>query len=145
MITVNTNLASMLVQKNFGSATNSLNTAIERLTTGFRINSAKDDAAGKGVAIDMNVKLSSNEVAQNNVSMGVSLLNTAEGNLNLIKDKVQRCRNLCEQAMNGTYDSDSQNAIRSELTQLVEQINQIKETSEFNGIALFNPSGGGKH
>ena len=133
----------MLVQKNFGRATNSLNTAIERLTTGYRINSAKDDAVGKAVSIDMDVKLSSNEVVQNNVEMGVSLLNTAEGNLNLIKDKVQRCRNLCEQALNGTYDSSSQNAIKAELNQLVAQINQIKETSEFNGITLFDSSGGG--
>ena len=145
MITVNTNLASMLVQKNFKTSTNSLNTAIERLTTGFKINSAKDDATGKGVAIDMDVKLSSNEVAQNNVSMGVSLLNTAEGNVNQMKSLVQRCRDLCVQARNGTYDTDSQNAIKSELTQLVAQANQIKDTAEFNGIELFSgvaaPSG----
>ena len=137
MIKVNTNLASMLVLKNFKSSTNSLNTAIERLTTGFRINSAKDDAVGKAVSIDMDVKLSSNEVAQNNVSMGVSLLNTAEGQVNLIKDKVQRCRDLCAQAMNGVYDSDAQTAIKAELRQLVDTVNNVKESSNFNGISLF--------
>ena len=141
MITVNTNLASLLVQGNFKSSSNSLNQAIERLTTGFKINSAKDDATGKGVAIDMDVKLSSNEVAQNNVSMGVSLLNTAEGNVNQMKSLVQRCRDLCVQARNGTYDTDSQNAIKSELTQLVAQVNQIKDTAEFNGINLFASEG----
>ena len=137
MITVNTNLASMLVLKNFKSSTNSLNTAIERLTTGFRINSAKDDAVGKAVSIDMDVKLSSNEVVQNNVAMGISMLNTAEGNVNLIKNSVQRCRNLCEQALNDVYDTESQNAVKAELTQIVAQINQTKSTAEFNGISLF--------
>ena len=137
MITVTTNVASLLARRNLSKSTNSLNTAIERLTTGYRINSAKDDAAGTGITIDMDVKLSSNEVVQNNVEMGVSLLNTAEGNLNLIKDKVQRCRNLCEQALNGTYDSDSQEAINTELGQLVDTVNNVRETTKFNGINLF--------
>ena len=131
----------MLVRKNFSCATNSLNTAIERLTTGYRINSAKDDAAGKSVAIDMNVKLSSNEIAQNNVSMGTSLLNTAEGNVNQMKSLVQRCRDLCLQARNGPYGTDSQEAIKSELTQIVSHVHQIQQSAEFNGISLFENCG----
>ncbi len=141
-LTINTNMASLLVQKNMNSATNSLNQAMERMTTGYKINAAKDDAAGYFVAQNMNVQLSSLSVAQDNCSIGSSLLSTAESNYDLITTHLQRIRDLTEQAANGTYGEDSIEAIKSEVEARLAEIDRVANSCEFNGINLMDGSSG---
>ena len=101
-LTINTNMSSLIVQKNLSSATTSLNNAIERMTTGYKINHAKDNAAGFSIANNWKTKLGSLDIASENASMGADMLKTAEENYSLITEHLQRVRDLTEQAANGT-------------------------------------------
>ena len=141
-LTINTNMASLLVQKNMTTATNSLNTSIERMTTGYKINAAKDDAAGFFVSKTMQVQLSSTAVAEDNCAIGTSLLNTAESNYDLLTTHLQRIRDLTEQAANGTYGQDSIDAIKSEIESRLAEIDRVAHSCEFNGIQLMDGSAG---
>ena len=141
-LTINTNLGSLIVQKNLDDATKALNRSIERMTTGFKINSAGDDAAGYAVATKMDTQLSSISVAQDNVAIGSSLLSTAESNYDLIVTHMQRIRDLTEEAANGTCGQDSIDAIKAEVTARWEEINRITASTEFNGIKLLDGSAG---
>ena len=136
-LTINTNLSSLIVQSSLTQSTNGLNQAIERMTTGFKINGAKDNAAGYSIANSMGVKLSSYDVAMDNVMLGTTLIDTASSNLSLITDHLQRMRDLSEQAANGTYGEDSLNAIQSEIDARTAEINRIMSNTEYNGIKLF--------
>ena len=133
MISLHTNIAGMLVQSNLKSASRGLNIAIERMTTGFKINHAKDNAAGYSIANTMNTKLSSYYVAQDNAEIGLSYLSTAEGNLDLVSEHLLRIRDLTEQAANGTYSTNSRQAIQTEIDQRLAEIERILETAEYNG------------
>ena len=149
MITLNTNLGSMIVQSNLTSSTNALNAAIERMTTGFKINHAKDNAANYSISTNLASKLSSYSVAQDNVAMGLDMLTTAEDSLSLISDHLSRIRDLTEQAANGTYGQDSLNAIQSEITARLAECDRIVSNTEYNGIKLFgegasSTTGGGE-
>lgn len=137
-LTINTNLGSLIVQKSLDDATKSLNQAIERMTTGYKINSAKDDAAGYAVATKMDTQLGSISVAQDNVAIGGSLLSTLESNYDLITTHYQRIRDLTEEAANGTYGEDSINAIKAEVQARLEEIDRIAASAEFNGIKLMD-------
>lgn len=139
-ISVNTNLASLTAQKSLNGATTRMNTAMERMSTGFRINSSKDDAAGMAVSTKLDYKLSSLNVAADNVQMGTALLDTAEGVLGTLNDNLVRIRDLTEQAANGTYGSDSLIAIMQEVQARVDEITRLSETVEFNGKFLLNDS-----
>ena len=141
-LTINTNLGSMIVQKNLDDATKALNQAIERMTTGFKINSAKDDPAGYAVSTKMNTQLSSISVAQDNVAIGSSLLSTAESSYDLITTHLQRIRDLTEEAANGTYGQDSIDAIKAEVEARWDEIDRIASTTEFNGIKLLDGTQG---
>ncbi len=141
-LTINTNLGSLIVQRNLADATAALNQSIERMTTGFKINSAGDDAAGYAVATKMDTQLSSISVAQDNVAIGSSLLSTAESNYDLIVTHLQRIRDLTEEAANGTYGQDSIDAIKAEVTARWAEINRISDSTEFNGIKLLDGSAG---
>ena len=141
-LTINTNMASLLVQKNMTAATNSLNTSIERMTTGYKINAAKDDAAGYFVSKTMQVQLSSTSIAEDNCAIGTSLLNTAESNYDLLTTHLQRIRDLTEQAANGTYGQDSIDAIKSEIASRLTEIDRVANSCEFNGIKLMDGSAG---
>ncbi len=138
-ITVNTNIPSLTAQKSLNSATSKMNTAMERMTTGLKINSSKDDAAGMAVANKLDYKISSLNVAQSNGQMGTSMLDTAEGVLNVINDNLVRIRDLTEQAANGTYGTDAMTAIETEVQARMDEITRLAESSEFNGKILFNP------
>ena len=138
-ITVNTNIPSLTAQKSMNNATTRMNTAMERMTTGLKINSSKDDAAGMAVANKLDYKISSLNVAQNNGQMGTSMLDTAEGVLNVINDNLVRIRDLTEQAANGTYGTDAMTAIETEVQARMDEITRLAESSEFNGKILFNP------
>ena len=137
-ITINTNLASLTAQRNLSQATTGMNVAMERLTTGFRINSGKDDAAGSAVSNLMEAQISAYDVAESNTTMGLTLLDTAEGVLDIVGDYVQRIRDLTEQAANGTYGTASMQAIRTEVEQRMLEINRLCSVIDFNGIQLLD-------
>jgi flagellin len=137
-ITINTNLASMVAQRNLSAATSGMNTAMERLSTGYKINSGKDDAAGSAVSTLMEAQISGYDVAESNATMGLSLLDTAEGVLDIVGDYLQRIRDLTEQAANGTYGTSSLNAIRTEVEQRMSEINRLCQVIDFNGIQLLD-------
>ena len=136
-LTINTNLSSMIVQNNLSKSTKSLNQAIERMTTGFKINHAADNAAGYSIARNWEAKLGSLDIAADNAATGADMLSTLEDNYALISQHVQRVRDLTEQAANGTYGSQSKIAIKSEIAARLEEINRIAANCEFNGIDLM--------
>ena len=138
MISINTNLSSLIAQSSMKKATFSLNQAVERMTTGFKINHAKDNAANYSITTNMTTKINSYMIAQDNVAMGLDMLTTAEENLNLISDKLTRLRDLATQASNGTYGESSLNAINAEANALVDEIERLYSTTEYNGIKLFD-------
>ena len=139
-LTINTNLSSMIVQNNLAKSTTQLNNAIERMTTGYKINHAADNAAGYSIARNWEAKLGSLDVAADNAATGADMLSTLEDNLALVSQHVQRVRDLTEQAANGTYGSQSKDAIESEITARLQEIDRIAANCEFNGIDLM---GGG--
>ena len=140
-LTINTNMASLTVQHNMDKATKSLNQSIERMTTGYKINAAKDDAAGYSVMTKMDTNLRSTAVCQSNVAMGSSLLSTLENNYDIMIAHMQRIRDLTEEAANGTYGTDSLAAINAEIEARFTEIDRIAAVTEYNGKPLM--TGGG--
>ena len=134
---INTNLSCLIVQSNLKTSTNGLNIAIERMTTGFKINHAKDNAANYSINTKLSSKLSSYEVAQDNVSMGLDMVMTAMDSLELISSHLSRMRDLVEQAANGTYGESSLQAIQSEINVRSDEINRLVTNTEFNNLNLF--------
>ena len=137
-ITVNTNVPSLTAQASLNKATNAMNTAMQRMSTGLKINSSKDDAAGMAVANKLDYKVSSLKVAQDNAQMGASMLDTMEGVMGVINDNLQRIRDLTEQAANGTYGSDAIGAIKTEINSRLTEINRVANSAEFNGKKLLD-------
>lgn len=142
-LTINTNISSLVAQRNLNNATNSLNKAIERLTTGYTINHASDNAAGYSISKMWVTQLGSLDVAADNAATGADMLTTAEETYGLLTDHLQRIRDLTEQAANGTYGSQSLKAIQSEIAARLEEINRISANAEFNGIKLMAYTGDG--
>ena len=143
-LTINTNMGSIQAQHALTNSTKSLNSSIQRMTTGYKINSAKDDAAGLAVANKMKVKISSVSVAESNVQLGSSMLDTIEGNYEVIQDHLQRIRDLTEQSANGTYSTDSLTAISTEINQRLDEITRVANSTEYNGLYLLNGDFGEK-
>src|SRR5574344_696191 len=141
-LTINTNMTSLTVQDNLSKATKSLNQSIERMTTGYKINKASDDAAGFAVSTKMDTLLGSVSVCQDNTAIGSSLLSTTESNYDLINTHLQRIRDLTEEAANGTYGTDAISAIKAEVTARITEIDRISASADFNGIKLLNGSNG---
>ena len=139
-LTINTNIASLVAQNNLNKSTAMLNTAIERMTTGYKINSASDNAAGYSIARNWETQLSSLDVAADNAATGADMLTTLEDTYALVSSHLQRVRDLTEQAANGTYGSASLKAIESEITARLEEIDRIAANCEFNGLHLMNAS-----
>ena len=140
-ITVNTNMQALRIQSNLNSATDKMNTAMERMASGSKINSAKDDAAGLAVSTTLSKTISSSKVASDNVKMGQDLLSTAEGTLDVIMTNVVRIRDLTEQASNGTYSAADKVAIAAEVKARVAQITSLSTSATFNGTSLFAGTG----
>ena len=136
-VVIRTNMESMIVQQNLNSATNALNVFIERMTTGYRINHASDNAANYSIAKNWVKQLSSLDVVTDNTAMGKDMLATTEDNYSIISTHLGRIRDLTEQAANGTYGIDSLKAIKSEIQARLEEISRIAENAEFNGINLM--------
>ena len=139
-LTINTNMSSLIVQKNLNAATSMLNKSIERMTTGYKINHAADNAAGYSIATTWKTQLGSLDVASDNASTGADMLTTLEDTYSLITSHLQRVRDLTEQAANGTYGSDSLKAIASEITARLEEIDRISANCEFNGLKMMDGS-----
>ena len=136
-LTINTNISSLVAQSNLAKATSSLNTAIERMTTGYKINHAADNAAGYSIARNWETQLGSLDVAADNAATGADMLTTLEDTYSLLTDHLQRVRDLTEQAANGTYGTQSLKAIQSEITARLEEINRISANCEFNGLKMM--------
>ncbi len=137
-ITVNTNVSSMIVQRNLAQSTASLNQAIERMTTGYKINHAADNAAGYSIARNWEAQISSLDIAADNAAMGADMLSTLEDSYALVSSHVQRVRDLTEQAANGTYGEQSKQAIEAEIKARLEEINRIAMNCEYNGIKMMD-------
>ena len=137
MSVINTNITSMIGQQNLGKSQNALQTSMERLSSGLRINSAKDDAAGQAIANRMSAQITGLAQSQRNANDGISLAQTAEGSLNQVNDNLQRIRELSVQAQNGTNSSDDLTSIQNEIGQRLNEINRISQETEFNGVKVL--------
>lgn len=137
-LTVNTNLSSLIAQRNLNAATEALNLSIERMTTGYKINSSKDNAADYSIAKLWETQLGSLDVASDNAAMGIDMLTTTEDTYNIIVDHIQRIRDLTEQAANGTYGIESVEAINKEIEARFAEIDRIAKNAEFNGVKIMN-------
>lgn len=135
---INTNLASLNAQRNLTANQSSLNTSIQRLSSGLRINSAKDDAAGMAIATRMDSQVRGMEVATRNANDAISFLQTAEGGLASATDALQRMRELAVQASNGSYSSGDRANLNTEFTQLKAELNRLGTATKFNGQPAFN-------
>ncbi|MCU5773298.1 flagellin [Erwiniaceae bacterium BAC15a-03b] len=138
MAVINTNIMSLTTQNNLNKSQASLSTAIERLSSGLRINSAKDDAAGQAISNRMSSNIKGLTQAARNANDGISLSQTAEGSLNEINTNLQRIRELTVQAKNGTNSADDITSIQAEVDARLSEITRIGEASKFNGTSIFN-------
>ncbi len=144
MLSINTNISSLIAQNSMNTSTNKLNQAIERMTTGAKINHAKDNAANYSIIDDLNTRISSMLQVQNNTEDGISLLSTAEGGLEEIQGLLERLRELTIQASNGTYGEKSLEAMQAEADGILEEINRIKSNIEYDGMNLYETPSRGK-
>ena len=135
---INTNVASLNSQRNLSTSQSQLNTSIQRLSSGMRINSAKDDAAGLAISDRMNSQIKGMTQATRNANDGVSMAQTAEGALTSSGDILQRIRELAVQSSNSSNSAGDRKALQTEVTQLGSELNRIANTTEFNGQKLLD-------
>ena len=141
-MSVNTNIQSMNAQRNLGGSQSALATSMQRLSSGLRVNSAKDDAAGLAIAERMNAQVRGMNVAARNANDGISLSQTAEGALGKIGDALQRMRELAVQSANGTNNAQDRDNLQAEFAQLTEEVARIVTGTKFNGTVLFDGTAG---
>ena len=137
---INTNIASLNAQRNLSTSQNSLNTSLQRLSSGLRINSAKDDAAGLAISERLTSQIGGLNQAARNANDGISLAQTAEGALGQIGSNLQRIRDLAVQAANGTNSASDRAALNNEASQLISEINRVATQTNFNGVNLLDGS-----
>ncbi|MGY3687904.1 flagellin [Vibrio coralliilyticus] len=137
-VNVNTNVAAMTAQRYLNGANNAQQTSMERLSSGFKINSAKDDAAGLQISNRLNVQSRGLDVAVRNANDGISIAQTAEGAMNETTNILQRMRDLSLQSANGSNSKSERVAIQEEVTALNDELNRIAETTSFGGNKLLN-------
>lgn len=142
MAVINTNLMSLTTQNNLNKSQSSLGTAIERLSSGLRINSAKDDAAGQAIANRMTAQIKGMTQAARNANDGISMAQTAEGSLNEINSNLQRVRELAVQASNGTNSASDLSSLQDEVKARLAEINRVAGKTDFNGIKLLDGTAG---
>ncbi|MGZ3429566.1 MAG: flagellin N-terminal helical domain-containing protein [Caldimonas sp.] len=141
-LTINTNINSLNAQRNLSTSQNSLATSMERLSSGLRVNSAKDDAAGLAIADRMNAQIRGTNVAIRNANDGISLAQTAEGALATVTDALQRMRELAVQAQNGTNGTSDRANLDTEYQALSAEITRIAAQTKFNGTAIIGAGAG---
>jgi len=140
--TINTNINSLTAQRNLGMSASSLSTSIQRLSSGLRINSAKDDAAGLAISERFTSQVRGMNQAVRNANDGISLAQTAEGALKASGDILQRVRELAVQSANATNSASDRQALQAEVGQLVSELDRISQTTAFNGTKLLDGSFG---
>ena len=140
--TINTNVASLTAQRNLGVSQGSLNTSIQRLSSGLRINSAKDDAAGLAISERFTSQIRGLNQAVRNANDGISLAQTAEGAMKASGDILQRVRELAVQSANASNSASDRQALQQEVSQLASELDRISQTTEFNGAKLLDGSFG---
>jgi flagellin len=140
MTTINTNVMSMNAQRNLMSSQGALATSMQRLSSGLRVNSAKDDAAGLAIAERMNAQVKGLNVAARNANDGISLAQTAEGALGKVGDMLQRMRELSVQSANATNSEDDRKALQAEVKQLTDEIDRVSQQTSFNGKKVLDGS-----
>ncbi|MEI8389243.1 MAG: flagellin [bacterium] len=137
-ITASTNVASLIAQRNLANNSSNLTKSIERLSSGYRINRASDDAAGLAISENLRGQIRGNAQAINNIQDGINMLQIAEGSLSVVNENVQRIRELTVQAANDTNGSTERDAILSEINARLLDINRIAKSSKFNNITLLD-------
>ena len=137
---INTNIASLNAQRNLNKSQITMNTSLQRLSSGLRINSAKDDAAGLAISERMTSQIRGLDQAQRNANDGISLAQTAEGALGTIGDNLQRIRELAVQSANATNSASDRASLDSEATQLISEITRVANQTQFNGLNLLDGS-----
>lgn len=142
MSTINTNIMSMNAQRNLSTSSSSLATSMQRLSSGLRVNSAKDDAAGLAIAERMNAQVKGMNVAIRNANDGISLAQTAEGALGKVGDSLQRMRELAVQARNSTNSDADKNSLDKEFKELASEIQRVLAGTKFNGKAILGSAAG---
>ena len=140
--TINTNISSLNSQRHLNTTQSSLATSMERLSSGLRVNSSKDDAAGLAIADRMNAQIRGTNVAIRNANDGISLAQVAEGALATVTDALQRMRELAVQAQNGTNGTSDRANLDTEYQQLSAEITRIAAQTKFNGIAIVGAGAG---
>ncbi|MDR2261336.1 MAG: flagellin FliC [Azoarcus sp.] len=135
---INTNISSLNAQRNLNTSQSALSSALQRLSSGLRVNSAKDDAAGLAVAEKMNSQARGMTVAIRNANDGLSLAKTAEAGMNVIGEHLQRMRDLAVQSASGQYDSDNRKALNTEYDQLKSEIGRVVSATNFNQKQLLD-------
>ncbi|WP_114153348.1 flagellin [Chromobacterium haemolyticum] len=137
-ITVNTNIASLNAQRNLNQSSNSLQVSLQRLSSGLRVNSAKDDAAGLAISQTLTSAIRGNNQAIKNANDGISVGQTAEGALGQIANNMQRIREIAVQASNGSVSNTNRSQLQNEVDQLTQEISRIVQTTQFNGTSLLS-------
>ncbi|WP_110651124.1 FliC/FljB family flagellin [Salinicola peritrichatus] len=137
MAVINTNITALIGQQNLNKSQSQLSTAMERLSSGLRINSAADDAAGQAIANRMSSQITGLSQAQRNANDGISVAQTAEGALDQVNDNLQRIRELTVQAANGTNSQEDLNSIQDEINQRLDEIDRISKETSFNGVDVL--------
>ena len=138
--TINTNIASLNAQRNLNTSQASLQTSLQRLSSGLRINSAKDDAAGLAISERFTSQIRGNTVAARNANDGISLAQTAEGGLSTAGDLLQRIRELAVQSANGTNSDSDRKSIQNEVSALSSELDRVANTTQFNGQNVLDGS-----
>lgn len=139
-LTINTNVASLNAQRNLSGSSSDLATSLQRLSSGLRINSAKDDAAGLAISQRMTTQINGMNVAMRNANDGVSLSQTAEGSLDSVSSALQRIRELAVQSANATNSDSDRAALNAEAQQLKSEVDRIATQTNFNGVKLLDGS-----
>lgn len=138
---INTNIASLTAQRNSAASQSSLATSMQRLSSGLRVNSAKDDAAGLAIAERMTAQVRGMNVAMRNANDGISMAQTAEGALSKVGDALQRMRELAIQSRNGTNNDQDKNSLNKEFQELQKEINRVLGGTAFNGKKILGADG----
>ncbi len=137
---INTNIASLNAQRNLTTSASALTTSLQRLSSGLRINSAKDDSAGMAISSRMTAQINGLNQAARNANDGISLAQTAEGSLNAISDNLQRLRELSVQSANASNSASDRASLDAEAAQLTAEITRVASTTQFNGVNLLDGS-----
>lgn len=137
MVKINTNIQSLFAQRALSKNTFDLQKSIERLSTGYRVNRAADDAAGLSIVNKLSTRIRGLEKSSKNAADGISLIQTMEGGLSVIQENLQRIRELVVQGINGTNGTDEKDALQREINERIKIIDDIAQSTKFNGISLI--------